>query len=385
MVSVSPHLYRQAGALRKIDPALIERALTQSAPPERRDLPAILTLAHLAHLTGADPVYLRSVARREKEGYRTFFIRKRSGGRRLIAAPEPVLAEVQRWIAANILNKLTPHPASYAYQPGSSTIKCAKLHLGARWLIKVDIHDFFESIDERRVYCVFREIGYQPLVAFQLGRLCTRISAGKSVRNSRWHSNRKMASSGIPEYSDKLMGHLPQGAPTSPALSNLASKNLDDCLERVARKYDLTYTRYSDDIAFSTGGQFTRAQALKLVVEIERVFFSFAHELNRKKITIAPPGARKLVLGLLVDGNKLKLPRYFRERIRDHVRGIKKFGLANHAKVRNFASVWGMVRHIHGLLMYARAIDANFYASYEVEFDAALRNQGFVTPAEPTK
>jgi RNA-directed DNA polymerase len=161
-------------------------------------------------------------------------------------------------------------------------------------------------------------------------------------------------------------------------LSNLASKNLDGCLEALAQRYGLIYTRYSDDIALSTGGDFTRAKALKLIVEVERIFFAFAHELNRKKITIAPPGARKLVLGLLVDGDKLKLPRHFRERVRDHVRGIQKFELASHARERNFASVWGMVRHIQGLLEYARAIDKTFCAPLQADLDLALQSQRFI-------
>src|SRR5579863_7561663 len=91
------------------------------------------------------------------------------------------------------------------------------------------------------------------------------------------------------------------------------------------------YTRYSDDLAFSTSGDFTRRTAERLVCDIERVLLAFGHALHRKKTTISPPGARKIVLGLLVGGDHLKLTSEFRKRVANHVRGIEKFGLAHHA------------------------------------------------------
>lgn len=175
MISASPHRYRKLGKQLGVSPETIQRAIDQARAPERRGLPAILTLRHLAHLTGADYSYLREIVSRDREGYRPFVIRKRRGGGRLIAAPEPTLAAVQRWIVKNILAHIPTHQASCAYSNGASPTKCAARHLGARWLIKVDIHDFFESITERRVYYFFRECGYQALVAFELARKHTSI------------------------------------------------------------------------------------------------------------------------------------------------------------------------------------------------------------------
>jgi RNA-directed DNA polymerase len=211
MIVTSPHLYRRAAKSRGVPPEIVSRALQQSKAPERQGLPAILTLAHLAHLTGATYQYLRDIVARERDAYRTFVIRKRRGGQRLIAVPEPQLAAVQRWIVDNVLLERPHHAASYAYHRGASPVECARQHLGARWLVKVDIHDFFESISERRVYFAFRNCGYQPLVSFELARLCTRISTGNSPNLPHWRSERH--SFGVMAYSNHAMGHLPQGAP----------------------------------------------------------------------------------------------------------------------------------------------------------------------------
>jgi RNA-directed DNA polymerase len=381
MISASPHLYRQGAQDKSVRPEIVERALAQARSPERQGLPAILTLGHLAHLTGADYLYLRSVVMRERDGYRTFIIRKRGGGQRLIAAPEPKLAAIQRWIVDEILVKLSSHFASCAYSRKASPIGCAQRHLRARWLVKADIHDFFESISERRAYFVFRNCGYQPLVSFELARLCTRVSTGKSVNEPQWQIERPRQPSGIAAYKSSIMGHLPQGAPTSPMLSNLVSVPLDNLFQKVADKYDMTYTRYSDDLTFSTSGDFTHRDAAGLMCDIERVLVSFGHALHQKKSRISPPGARKIVLGLLVDGDQLKLTREFRNRLSDHVRGIEKFGLAYHATHRHFASLWGMVRHIGGLLTYADAVDHDFATPLKARLSKSLKAQHWPSPS----
>ncbi|MEH2500219.1 RNA-directed DNA polymerase [Bradyrhizobium sp. AZCC 1678] len=377
MISASPNLYRKIGAERSIDPQIIERALKQAGPPESRGLPAVLTLRHLAHLTGASYSYLRQIVERSSDAYKPFLIRKRRGGARAISAPEPQLAAVQKWIAINILNKLRPHVASSAYAPGSSPIHCATRHLGATWVVKVDIHDFFESISERSVYDVFRGAGYQPLIALEFARLCTRLPHGQEAGNSKWRIQRR-GSGTIKPYRTWAVGHLPQGAPSSPMLANLTSLRLDSVLQALADRNGLTYTRYSDDIVFSTGGYFDGKRAGTLLNEVDRIFKSFGHALHRKKVSVAPPGARKVVLGLLVHGDRLRLTKDYRARLADHVRGLDRFGLAAHAEHRDFASIWGMVRHVRGLLNYAIAVEGlEAMDSLRKKLDAVLAREGW--------
>ncbi|SRR6266568_438811 len=160
---------------------------------------------------------------------------------------------------------------------------------------------------------------------------------------------------------------------------------LDDCLQKVADKQALVYTRYSDDVTFSTSAEFTRKAAWHLVCEVERVFSAFGHQLHRRKVTVAPPGARKVVLGLLVDGNMLKLSREFRDRLSDHIRGIEKFGLARHAREWHFASLWGLTRHVQGLLVYAAAVDTAFAGPLQRRFSATLIAQGWPRSVKDTR
>ncbi len=112
MTTVSPHQYREQARLLGLSAETIDNALAQAREVERRGFLPILSLKHLAHLTGAPYGYLRSIVSRGHDGYKPFVIRKRSGGQRLIAAPEPILLEVQRWISKNILARHTVHTAS---------------------------------------------------------------------------------------------------------------------------------------------------------------------------------------------------------------------------------------------------------------------------------
>lgn len=377
MISASPNLYRLEGAKRAIDPQIVERALEQARPVERKSLPAILSLAHLAHLTGIKYAYLREIVERNTDPYKPFRIGKRKGGTRLISAPEPLLLALQRWIAKNILNQIEAHDASCAYAPKSSPAKCARRHLGATWLIKVDLHDFFENISERAAWRVFRSAGYQPLVSLELARLCTRQPHGRETFNDKWLIDEPKRYS-IKPYRTWALGHLPQGAPTSPMLANLASRNLDAALQALADRYGLIYTRYSDDISFSTGGAFDRKRAGQLILEVERLFRAFGHALHRKKISVSPPAARKIVLGLLVDGTELRLTGPYRRKLSDHVRGIEKFGVSAHKTHRHFASIWGMVRHIQGLLSYAEAVEGtHVYTALRTRLKTALAREGW--------
>ena len=377
MISASPHQYRKIGLADGRSPETIKRAIAQAQRAERNGVPAILTLGHLAHVTGAEYLYLRSIISRAHDGYKPFKIRKRGGGGRLIAPPEPQLLAVQRWISRNVLAQRPAHPSSMAYAGGSSPLNCAKRHVGARWLLKFDIHDFFESIPEKRVYAVFRECGYQALIAFELARLCTRVHSEYATIPPRWRAERSHGSPMISAYNDKRIGHLPQGAPTSPMLSNLVSRPMDTLFADLAEASGLVYTRYSDDIIFSTGEDMTRQGVRSLIGDVTRIFDAFGHVLHRKKITIAPPGARKLVLGLLVDGDEVRLSREYRDRVETHLRGIETFGLAEHAASRRFSSIWGMVRHIHGLAAHAKGVDASYGEALVERLSFSLAKQGW--------
>ena len=220
----SPQQYISKGRSSGVSEELLHDAVEQIEKVANGEygLPGILTLNHLAKRTDIPYPFLRHIVdRTDHDSYRKFSIKKRSGGRRFIHVPAPHLMLVQRWINEHILKKIPVHSCSFAFTPGSSIVKCASRHTGARWLIKMDITGFFESISEIQVYRIFKELGYQPLVAFELSRITTVPVGSLSPRrfDAAWKVKRR--NTRIPSYTSELLGYLPQGAPTSPLLSNL--------------------------------------------------------------------------------------------------------------------------------------------------------------------
>jgi RNA-directed DNA polymerase len=321
--------------------------------------PAILSLGHLASRAEVPYASLRRIITREEAVYRHFPVRKRAGGVRIISIPEPHLMKVQRWLSRYVLNLVPAHQSSSAFHPGSSIVACATKHCGAEWLVKLDVSGFFSSISELQVYRVFRSLNYQPLVAFELARLCT-FAPESSPRylKANWQNWHK---EGVEPYRYRGQGFLPQGAPTSPMLSNLAMRNIDSDLTDISKTYGLRYTRYSDDMTFSTRKKtLTRATAMSLIYEVRNRIMSAGLRLNRGKTVIVPPGSRKVVLGLLVDGPTPALPREFRMNLKQHLHFLEKHGPVEHAKARNFDTVWGMRRHVRGLIDYATMVDQSY-------------------------
>lgn len=334
------------------------------------DLPALLSLNHLAKRVEIPYFRLRSLVMRYApfRAYRHFYIRKRSGGRRVISIPEPDLMKLQRWINQHILIRQQVHQCSYAFSPRSSIVRCAGRHTGAKWLIKMDITNFFGSISEIEVYQVFCRIGYRPLVSFELGRLTTCVTRDPHrYRLSQWRSKAK--SRRISDYEYPLIGHLPQGAPTSPMLSNLVMKRHDSMIKSIADDFGLTYTRYSDDMTFSTRDNFSRARSLQLVSSVRSMLVHSGFYLNPRKTVIVSPGARKIVLGLNVDGGVPRLPRDFRSNLRQHLYYLRKYGPASHRDRRDFESILGMKNHIRGLIDFSSMVDQEFSSKMLDDFN----------------
>jgi len=185
---------------------------------QTRQVPPVFTLKHLSHLTGVSYGFLRDcVERYGDEPYKVFRILKRQLPRetkpryRMISVPDDRLMAAQRWINAQILQNLDVHAASTAFKSGSHIVEAASRHCGCRWLIKMDIVNFFESVSEQQVFHVFSAAGYQPLVAFELARICTRMGQYSfSRRGIKWMSPRQEEPA-IPEYHSSLLGHLIMG------------------------------------------------------------------------------------------------------------------------------------------------------------------------------
>lgn len=304
--------------------------------PER----PLASLKHLASAVGLEVDFLAAVTERRVDPYHEFKVPKASGSSsRTIAAPLPELAKAQRWLLDNTLARSNPGHGSFAYQRGVAVKDCAQVHLGARWLVKLDLRDFFSSIDERRVAKIFRMTKTDEETSVMLAKLCTRVPFPAN--------SRKRFAPGL----------LPQGAPTSGMLANLVAHNLDLSLSRLARMQELRYTRYSDDITFSSTSEFSRAKGEHVIRSARDHIARNNFVMNERKTRICPPGSRLLVMGLLVDSERVRLSQQFKRRLEWHLYGCKKFGVRQYSSSKGFSEVENYLLHVDGLFAHAMHVE----------------------------
>lgn len=368
MSNWTPHSFRKNAIAKGVPAYAIQKLVEEGERLRLKGVPVIFTLGHLAAICDVPYKFLRDIVSRKFDPYRVFNVRKRSGGYRQITVPEVGLMRVQRWIHENVLVTARVSSISTAYSKGAGPVKNAEQHRRCRWLVKVDVKNFFESISERQVYKVFCTLGYPALLSFELTRLCTRFPSGKSKRHQRrWQTNDRPYE--IEPYMTQVVGHLPQGAPTSPMLANLVCTDLDIRLAGLASKHGGAITRYADDIVFSAM-DFDRTRAKLLVQEITIALTSLGLRRNETKTHVVPPSARRVVTGLLVDSEAPRLTKAFRDKLRMHLFHAKTKGIRIHCERRKFRSLIGFREHLRGLIAYADQVDKKFAAERKTEFEA---------------
>lgn len=251
----------------------------------------------------------------EKEAHYHFrWVRKRSGGHRLIEAPKKTIGEVQQKILRGILDHVTIHPAAHGFVRGRSILTNAEPHVDRRVILKFDLDNFYPSVRYSRVVAIFRSLGYSREVALWLARLTTSAIPG----------NLKIPLGQSAVIWKYLPRHLPQGACTSPALANLSAYGLDIRLNGLAQKYHARYTRYADDLTFSGDAQFIPAirEFLPLVQQIIRSERFVVHKAKRK---VVRPHQRQTVTGLVVN-ERVNISRREYDRLKAILHNCLKFG-----------------------------------------------------------
>jgi len=225
--------------------------------------------------------------------YHCHLMPKRDGHLRLIEEPKPVLKRLQRRILHGLLDQIPAHPAVYGFVKGRTCITAAAAHAGEAAVLGFDIADFFPSISPARLYAAFRALGYPRAVALALTNLSTAITPTDILATP------NLAARPLLQHR-----HLPQGAPTSPALANLAAFRLDKRLAGLARRVEARYTRYADDLTFSGDAHITPILA-RAVPEIAH---AEGFRLNPAKTRQATQAQRQTVTGLTVNAH-VNLPR----------------------------------------------------------------------------
>ncbi len=196
-------------------------------------IPIIYTQEHLCALLGYLPIYVYAAANSPERFYRQFSIPKKNGGIRIISEPLPNLKEIQKWILKNILYNLKVSAYAKAYIPGKSIKDNVRFHRRQKKVLSLDIKSFYDCLTNWMVFQLFMENGYNESVAMMLTGLCC------------------------------LNGSLPQGAPTSAALSNLLMKKFDEIVGKYCKEQEIRYTRYADDMTFS--GDFDEVQVIRFI------------------------------------------------------------------------------------------------------------------------
>jgi RNA-directed DNA polymerase len=375
------HIYLKKGIEKGISKDDLLDVYNASLVQKRNFQTYIHSLGHLCHFSGANYHFLRRVIKRQIDCYDVYTIPKRRGGSRYISAPINELKEIQRWINKFVLSNIKPHWRCFSYHSEASIYDAATEHCGSKWLIKLDIENFFDSVSEITVYKLFRDLGYKPLLSFELARISTIMPSSINEKMiEKWvNYNTKSDEFSYSRRNVKFFGRLPQGAPTSPSISNLVFKEIDENFQNFAENNNLTYTRYADDICFSSYEKnFNREGAQRVIRYCSNILRSNGYATKKVKTKIIPPGVRKVVLGLNVDHDKPKLTKVYKKRLESHIWGIEKFGAIEHAKHKKFDSVFGMLEHVLGLINHAKLVEHGYAVEIKNKFNFSKQCQGFM-------
>ena len=230
-------------------------------------LPLLQNIADLSTSTRLPKILLAKYNHDNSKYYHHILMQKKTGGKRPIDSPNAELKAIQKWILRNLLARLKPSPYAQGFVLGKSISDNAKPHVGKQYVLSLDLKDFFGTVKASHVFSVFNSVGYSKKMSYLLTSICT------------------------------LSGHLPQGAPTSPALSNLVCIKLDYRIGRYCENKALTFTRYADDICISGN----KLSVIKKAWEtIKKIITDEGYKVNTKKELLSGPKSSRQVTGLVV-------------------------------------------------------------------------------------
>ena len=276
---------------------------------------------------------LYGLSNHTEEHYQKIQIPKRNGAWRTLYIPDSLLKYVQKQILHRVLARLPVSYCASAYKKDCSLKENAAPHTGKSIVLKLDILDFFGNITYISVYQhAFPGELFPPPVRTLLAHLCC--------------------------YRD----FLPQGAPTSPYISNLVLFPFDRYMERWCKNQNITYTRYCDDLTFS--GSFEPEAVIR---KVSSFLLRMGFEINPKKMKICPQGQRQIITGIVVN-EKTQVPKTYRRNLRQEIYYIEKFGLSEHlAHIHLDLTPEKYLEHLKGKLRYVLQINPQ-----DREFQEAL-------------
>jgi len=284
--------------------------------------------------------------------YRYRWVAKRSGSFRLIEAPKPRLKRLQRRLLEAILVHIPPHESAHGFRPGRSVTTFVAPHVGRTIVLKMDLRDFFVSISTARVVALYLTAGYPEAVACLLAGLCT-----NSVPLEVWNQSAGLAldpaGSSLSWQSRRFyrQPHLPQGAPTSPALANLAAYRLDARLTGLADSAQASYTRYADDLVFSGGEPLARSIG-RFAIHVAAIALEEGFAVQHKKTRVMRQGVRQLAAGVVIN-QRINMRRHDHDRLKAILWNCVRYGPHG----QNRTSLVDFRAHLAGCIAHAVRIN----------------------------
>jgi RNA-directed DNA polymerase len=330
--------------------------LSDEAKLAELSLPVMHTPADVANALGLSIKQLRWLAFHTEVATRTHYVKfqvpKRSGGMRTLAAPHKTLKTAQRWMLAQITAKFPVTSAAHGFVPGRGIVSNANPHINKVAVINLDLENFFPTIAFPRVRAVFERYGYSGSVATILALLCT-----ECPRTTVTYAGTRYEAATGPRA-------LPQGAPTSPSLSNQVARKLDKRLLGVAAKLGITYTRYADDLTFS-GPEELVGKIGWLLAKVRHVAREEGFKVNEKKTRIMRRSAAQTVTGIVVN-DKPSISREELRRLRAILHRAKTEGLdAQNRDGRPDFMAW-----IMGKIAFVNMVRPDVGAKLKAAFDS---------------
>ncbi len=320
----------------------VNKCLHYAKPLIEKGLPVIYNTTHLSLLVGYKVNYLKRAVFFTKYFYRSFGIKKANGSIRTLSEPLPSLKEIQLWILTEVLYKNKVSKYAKGYVPKRGIKDHLKYHTKEPKVLTLDIKKFFDSVKMEHIENLFLEMGYSQNISNLLTKLCY------------------------------LNNSLPQGAPTSPYLTNILLYNFDETISKYCRENNLKYTRYADDLAFS--GDIKKIALIKLVKsELRKLDL----KLNNDKIKLMLPYQKQVISGVTVN-DKIQVSKKKRNSIRNEMFYIKKFDLENHMektgqnKSNYFLHLMGRINYI--LLINPKDKEFIDYKKYLYENEKPVDN-----------
>ncbi len=289
---------------------------------QKNDFPVLFSIPHLAIEVGMESDFIKHMIKARNNLYSFSLLQKKDkkSAPREIMAPIAELKYLQRWINYNILQKAKYNEFIQGFVPGTSILKNAEIHKNAKYLLKIDLLKFFDCIDEMKVYKVFRDFGYVKNLAWDLAKICT-----AEHRASYWKSFKKEDFDLLQSFIARNPAILPQGAPTSPLLANLVASEIDIRIGKLQLKKKFNYSRYADDLCFSSQEE----KDLPSVYLLTKIIEATGFHVNKDKINYCKHGMKQYVTGLSIT-NGISINKEKRREIFSHLHFARKYGLESH-------------------------------------------------------